>query len=88
MADVARTHPGHAATQGIRTLPPLGACKPKEFPLLLQSFIDDKLIPDLSSDEAKELKNAEGKWPEYPRTLFKLGRQHLLFVPGMMMPEF
>ena len=36
--------------------------------------------------ERQELKKAEGKWPDFPRTLLKLARKHKLTLPGMTLP--
>jgi hypothetical protein len=40
----------------------------------------------LSPAEKEELKKAEGKWPDYPKTLLKLARKHNLTLPGMTLP--
>jgi hypothetical protein len=69
-------------------LPPLGACKPRDFSEEVQKFLDQDLRPRLSAEEKKRLDDDEGKWPEYPRTLAALARRHHLAVPGLMLPEF
>jgi hypothetical protein len=40
----------------------------------------------LSVEEMVHLKEMVGLWPEYPRTLVKLAREHNLVIPGMMLP--
>ena len=40
----------------------------------------------LNPTELAALKAAEGKWPEYPRDLIRLARQHDVVIPGSMPP--
>jgi hypothetical protein len=71
-----------------RKLPvvPLGASKPSEFPPIIQTFINQELLPMLSPERRAELHRLEGKWPEYPKQLLKLARDRSLIVPGMSLP--
>lgn len=64
----------------------LGACRPREFSPSVQQFLATKLEPALSSADAARLKEAEGKWPEYPRLLHELSQAHQLAIPGMSLP--
>jgi hypothetical protein len=54
----------------------------------VRTFLDQQLRDALTDDERKGLERLEGKWPEYPRELFRLATAHHLTIPGMMMPEF
>jgi hypothetical protein len=70
----------------LKALPPLGPSKPGEFQAPIRTFIESELLPKLSEDDKKSLKKEEGKWPEYPRELIHLSRQHDLSMPGVMPP--
>jgi hypothetical protein len=50
------------------------------------SFLDKKLLPALNDEEKTRLKNAESKWPLYPRTIQALAMQHRLQVPWQTLP--
>ncbi len=62
------------------------ASRPDQFSHEVQGFIRNDLNPVLSDTEGKQLRAAEGKWPEYPELLHKLARQHHLFIPGLSLP--
>jgi hypothetical protein len=64
----------------------LGPCRPSEFTPDIQQFIKTKLFNVLNPDEKKQLANAEGRWPMYPRRLAELAFQHGLHVPGTALP--
>jgi hypothetical protein len=66
--------------------PPLGACKPDEFPRKVQDFLRGRLFPALSQMEKASLDWLEGRWPEYPLRLLRLARQKHLPIPGMSLP--
>jgi hypothetical protein len=72
----------------VKNLPPLGACRPKDFSPDVTLFIEETLYKVLKPGEKKRLTDAEGKWPEYPRVLVALATDHQLVIPGMMLPEF
>jgi len=67
-------------------LPPFGPCKPENFSPAVREFIDKTLMKKLSEQEQTDLKKEEGMWPEYPRMLLQLSRQHKLEIPGMKLP--
>ncbi len=69
-----------------KEMPALGASRPREFPQAVQTFIETKLRPVLKAGEPRQLKNLEGKWPDYPRRLLELAHRHNLKVPGMSLP--
>jgi hypothetical protein len=87
---------------GVTLLNPPGRKKPlpagrfllKAMPARLEDFSEavrlfattGPLGKALSPAEKQELKKAEGKWPDYPRTLLKLARKHNLTLPGMTLP--
>jgi hypothetical protein len=66
----------------------MGPCHPqdKNFPPVVQGFIEKDLLPKLDEKEKERLRDAEGKWPDYPRLLLELARRHNLPVPGMPLP--
>ncbi len=65
-------------------LPPLGAARPRDFSPEVQKVIKD--LGQLSEADADRLQKLEGRWPEYPRLLGDLARQHNLNLPGMTLP--
>lgn len=65
---------------------PLGPCRPSEFPPSVREFCQEKLVPALGADDVARLKQAEGRWPFYPRMMLQLARKHGLQVPGMALP--
>lgn len=61
--------------------------RPQSLPLRLQgpqgglpketyAYIEKNLLPVLTSEEDKRLKEAEGKWPRFPRVLIELADNH------------
>jgi hypothetical protein len=67
-------------------LPPLGPARPSEFKEPLRGFVTKELVPALPADERKALDGLRGKWPEYPREVVRLSKQHDLSAPGLMPP--
>jgi hypothetical protein len=61
---------------------PLGASRPEEFSPDVRAFIETKL----TDDDRKQLHDAEGRWPEYPRLLHELARRRNLSIPGLSPP--
>jgi hypothetical protein len=59
---------------------------PSDFSEPIQKFIKEKLLPALDAKEKERLKNAEGKWPNYPEILLELARKNDLQVPEMALP--
>jgi hypothetical protein len=66
----------------------MGPCHPrdKDFPPVVQAFIEKELLPKLDEKEKERLRDAEGKWPDYPRLLLELARRHNLQMPGTPLP--
>ena len=62
-----------------------GPARPGEFKDEVNRFIPE-LHKQVSPAEWQGLKDAEGKWPEYPAALMRLARAHDLSVPGAMPP--
>src|SRR5262249_13988411 len=62
----------------------LWPCHPQDFPLPVQvpQFIERKL----DEKDRAQLKEVEGKWPEYPELLARLAREKKLPVPGTYLP--
>ncbi|MBM4069526.1 MAG: hypothetical protein FJ271_11340 [Planctomycetes bacterium] len=52
----------------------------------LATYVKDYLHMTLSNEEKARLKNAEGKWPLYPKTLVQLADAHPLALPGTRGP--
>ncbi|MDB5307620.1 MAG: hypothetical protein JWO38_1822 [Gemmataceae bacterium] len=63
----------------------LGPCRAVDFKEDVRRVILD-LQKKSTPAEAKALKDAEGKWPDYPRELARLARAHDMSVPGVMPP--
>lgn len=63
----------------------LGPARPGEFRPELEQFLP-VLQKKASPTEWAALVDKEGRWPEYPRELIRLARQHDLSVPGAMPP--
>jgi hypothetical protein len=74
------------APQQKALMPPLGASRPNEFALEVRAFIRNTLEPNLKNVEKKHLRDAVGKWPEYPKLLLHLAEKHKLDVPNMSLP--
>jgi hypothetical protein len=51
-----------------------------------REIIEKSLRPLLSKEEEKILKDAEGKWPRFPRVLIELADQHPLSLQGPVGP--
>ncbi len=83
--DFALTVHGFSQFPKVGLLPPLGPSRPGDFKEPLKTFVTKELMPVLGM-AVQELKAVEGRWPEYPREMLKLSRQHNLSVPGMMLP--
>jgi hypothetical protein len=75
-----------ARKNGITLPRQLGPCHSRQFEAPVSQFIDRTLLPKLTDKEREELKAAEGKWPDYPRTLLDLSKKHGLEVPLMRLP--
>src|SRR5262249_11330599 len=75
-----------ARRRGITLPRPLGPGPPADFPPQTKRFLENKLFPALTVEETVKLKGVEGQWPEYPRMLVMLARDHNLVIPGMMLP--
>lgn len=67
-------------------LPPLGPAKPDDFTEVVKKFATDTLPPKLTQPEKDRLKGLEGKWPEYPREMWRLAREKNLSMPEVMLP--
>jgi hypothetical protein len=79
-----------AVTRVIRAHGPmpreLGPSRPEEFPPAVQQFLKEQLLPKLKDKEKQRLASADGHWPEYPREVVHLARDHNLRVPGLVLP--
>lgn len=43
-----------------------------KFPMPVQEFVRETLVPRLTTEEKDRLRKAEGRWPDYPRLLVEL----------------
>lgn len=67
--------------------PPLGPARSSEFTPKVREFVETKVLTlKLSDQDRKRLQYSEGKWPEYPREIMQLAREHNLSIPGVMLP--
>ena len=59
-----------------------------DFPWETQLYVNRTLKPMLSREEARRLFEAQGKWPDYARTLLQLSQNHrtVRFPPGKDAP--
>jgi hypothetical protein len=57
---------------------------PADFGDRMPEFVREKLMKSLQPEERRKLREAEGKWPDYPRAIADLARKHNLPVPGML----
>jgi hypothetical protein len=66
----------------------LGPCSPDApgFSPGLRQFIANDLVQKLTEKEKEQLSRAQGRWPDYPREVLVLARQHNLRVPGLILP--
>ncbi|QJW98905.1 hypothetical protein [Frigoriglobus tundricola] len=67
-------------------LPPLGPARPDEFKEPVRTFVTTVLESKLSTAERDALRQAEGKWPEYPKLVVQFAKRHELSVPGVTLP--
>jgi hypothetical protein len=61
--------------------------RPAEFPAPIRAFLANRLEPALTADERTRYDAAKGLWPEFPRLVLFLAREHNLpGPPGMVLP--
>jgi hypothetical protein len=77
---------GYARRKNVRLPRQLGPCRPEEFAAPVRQFLAEQLTLQLTPEEKKQLGEAEGEWPRYPRMVLELARRHQLRVPGMGLP--
>jgi hypothetical protein len=75
-----------ARKNGVNLPRQLGPCHANEFDGSITQFIERTLMPKLTDKEKDELKRAEGRWPDYPKTLLDLAKKHNLEIPLMKLP--
>jgi hypothetical protein len=75
-----------ARERGLTLPKQLGPCRPQEFAAPVARFLEKTLPAKLSEKEKAELKEAEGRWPDYPKRVLELARRHGLEVPLMRLP--
>jgi hypothetical protein len=75
-----------ARREGIALPRQLGPCRPEELAAPVRQFLTDQLVPRLKPEEKKQLQEAEGEWPRYPRQVVELARRYQLRVPGLGLP--
>ena len=97
LADAARRWPQFgvavvkfAAARKIALPVPLGPTKRDELPADVRDFVEKVLEPSLGAADLKRLKDAAGRWPDYPQAVMALAHEHKpkpLPVPGWTLPE-
>ena len=69
-----------------------GSCRPGEMGAELQKWLDDvhtKLkISEPGRRKLKELDEAEGRWPEFPKKMLEVVREYRLPMPGISSPTW
>lgn len=65
----------------------LKPAKTEELPEELRNYLEKQLKPQLNRNEVQELQEAEGKYPQFLRTLHILGSGHLLILPSRSRKE-
>jgi hypothetical protein len=53
-----------------------------DFTTDVQSFVREVLTPMLNTEEKERLRQAQGRWPLFPRTLVELADKHPILLPG------
>jgi hypothetical protein len=58
-----------------------------DFSPALQAFVTTGALgKKLTESDKRELKEAEGKWPQFPQALLRLAKKYKLALPGMVLP--
>lgn len=65
---------------------PVGPAKPGEFTPEVNDFVTGPLKKAVRPGEWEALHKLEGRWPDYPKRLLALAREHNLSVPGVSLP--
>src|SRR5205823_2525870 len=47
-------------------------CRLADFSDKVKNYVNDYLMPKLTDAEKKQLVDADGRWPDYPQTLFEI----------------
>lgn len=65
------------------------ACNYKSLLKPMREFVDSKLMPALKDHpaDADKFQKAEGKWPDYPKTIQELAQKYNLQPPWHILPE-
>jgi hypothetical protein len=61
--------------------PPPKPPRTRELPPEVQRFVSMHLLPRLSDKEKEQLRKAEGRWPDLPRTILALSERHPVLPP-------
>jgi hypothetical protein len=64
----------------------LGPASAKEISPAVVDFVQGPLAGALTEHEKERLKQAEGKWPDYPKALHELAKAHKLRIPDLDLP--
>jgi hypothetical protein len=64
----------------------LGPSKPFEFKPEVNEFVTGTLKNRIRPEEWRSVQKQEGHWPEYPKRVMALAREHDLEVPGVSLP--
>lgn len=55
--------------------------RPADLPAESRNFIEKQLLPHLTPEEKRRYNAALGRWPDFPRTVKELARQHPILPP-------
>jgi hypothetical protein len=53
----------------------------------VKTYVEEYLLPFLSAEEKDRLAHAEGRWPDYPRTLVEIASKHPSALPPPRLPK-
>ena len=70
----------------ITDVPALGPARPSEMSREIETFLKQTLRPQLTVQESRIIKAAEGVWPDYPKQLIDSCTRHDVSMPGVMLP--
>jgi hypothetical protein len=77
---------GFTKAHGLKLPNELWPCRREDLSAPVAQFLEKKLLPALEEGEKQKLKDAEGHWPLYPRTIQELAQAHKMHIPWQTLP--
>ncbi|VTS07372.1 hypothetical protein [Tuwongella immobilis] len=76
------------ARKNLRLPTELGPCRPNQFSPPINAWIDrlERVTLKGKTKDRERLQQAEGHWPDYPRVVLQLAKQHQIVFPGWTLP--